>query len=87
MGIGVSNEKVRLIFPYEVRNDVFKGIDDRYQAVGAEFFGMVDESVIDRDHLKAIKESLRAIVIRIKLIAISTGRTFEILLSDITEIG
>ena len=65
VGEDISKEDVRLIFPDDVRDEIFETGDERIQTEGAKLPGVLDESVVNRDHLKTIEEPLRVVVVAV----------------------
>ena len=48
------------MFPDDVRDEIFETGDERVETEGAKLPGVLDESVVNRDHLKTIEEPLRS---------------------------
>ena len=84
MGIDVSEEGGRLIWPDEMGHEIFKTRDDRVQAIGAKLPSLFNKRIVNVEFLETVKEPLRSIEVAGSLILIDVVLK-EVLLSDISQ--
>jgi len=86
VGPDISDQDLGFVLPDEVGNNVLEGHDDGVGAKGAELRCPIDESVVDREHLETVEETLRGVEVSEDSLLVRILRALQVLLANVSQI-